>query len=1053
MQRTVTENNFKSIYPLLDPHRIPAGGGSSAQNVSVDHGVLRTRPPLTPGSALVSSDPIRRLLEYVRQTATPSVRHLVAQDSNLFVTTTTDQSWTSPQQLVASVSTMNPVRFQQFLDMLYFVDGESPVKYWAGGTAIGQIYPATNNGGASPTIDVSAYYTGTNSAILFITITLGGTPGIVTYPTFSWVIASAPGGTGTVYASGTGTIPVEATPPATTPAALGLGVILDWPIATYDTGDTFQCELLPIQNVTTLLNIPTPSGIPALTTLPADTLFPTRNQAPSGIGARLVGGSSAITAQPRARALASEWFAVHTAGYGAAPNVTVSSTSTDPNGTGFTGSLAQASETQIDGALVNFVFSDWFPLLTPIDVVTRGLYAPAHRSDQNASSSLMLEIVGNGDSVSGNANYGAIMYGATEFPLDLSSLNQLSVDFSIYGAKQLGVNSTYSSGGTLQKSYSSHLFFEFGPDNNGGAEHLKYAVEIPLSGVDIDGGFFTGTIDLTSVAPAARQNITCMAFSFYSGLAGVNTRLEFVSSSVTAVNPGIASTIDGGSPNCVGIIIDRVYVGTNTIAPGTYEFCYCYNQFQGLSRVMSPPSQISTIDILTDAASGICLGIPVGSEVTLGTNDQILVFVRGTTSADFQQIACLPGVSGQARYSYVWLGGIAEGTLVLDPYVNAPPVNATCLSEHRGRMCYAVGPWFYLSNRNDPTKVPNVPLLDLYDNLGGKYQIGREGGSITALVAVKDKTLIFRGKGIHVFSGERARDFDFQLVDDHWGTQIQETVQVIKDTAFWLDTSGTVCAWREGEPITEVLGGHESEEKAREIGCPVATYIRSLTAYQRANAFAVSQLQTPQYWLIFPPANGTTALAGVAVVYDLRTATWTIYENIPALCGMRAPYSNTPGIYLADVQTSTVTFAGEWYDMDTSAAWSWVSGALQPPVLALEPIPPSSIVERDKIIEQVTVLLKNMTGPGLSPQGYNQTPATTTGYSGIPSTIIVTVYNDGNPVASCTHTVAPDIRPEITWRPALICATGLVQVGVSGTGPVEIESISCRLDLRERVHG
>ena len=161
--------------------------------------------------------------------------------------------------------------------------------------------------------------------------------------------------------------------------------------------------------------------------------------------------------------------------------------------------------------------------------------------------------------------------------------------------------------------------------------------------------------------------------------------------------------------------------------------------------------------------------------------------------------------------------------------------------------------------------------------------------------------------------------------------------------------------------------------------------------------------------------------------------------------GVASVWSSGSTYVLGDTWTFTVIVscapewrAGEWYDQDATAAWSWISGALQPPVLALEPIPANSIIERDKIIEQVTVVLRATTGAG---------------YALPPTTVTVTVYSNGVAAAMSTHTITPDMRPEITWRPPLICAVGLVQVGVAGVGPVEIESISCRLELRERVHG
>ncbi|MHB9026200.1 MAG: hypothetical protein ACYC7E_18840 [Armatimonadota bacterium] len=131
MPTPMTLTTMTGIHQEADAAEIPDNACTACANVVFDKGTIRTRPgrarhSAVPDDALTAR--IRGLFQYANGNDTPQVRLLATIGDRVYATHAADQRFTSFLRLNTAVSTAHPVRFAQFNECVYFVDGAGNVK-------------------------------------------------------------------------------------------------------------------------------------------------------------------------------------------------------------------------------------------------------------------------------------------------------------------------------------------------------------------------------------------------------------------------------------------------------------------------------------------------------------------------------------------------------------------------------------------------------------------------------------------------------------------------------------------------------------------------------------------------------------------------------------------------------------------------------------------------------------------------------------------------------------------------------------------------------------
>lgn len=254
-------------HPELAPTAVPAGGCVDCANVRGGRGTLRLRPPRRRHTDLydgiiggVEGDgittymgPMRAITQYVDHRQTPHARLVIACGQSVYASQDAGQTLHVPLKLRMVLSPIGAVRFQQFHQHLYILDGSSRVSRWAGGSSYGTV-TLEKGVGPAPVVDETTHYTGTTGCLYTFTVTRGGFVKRSGMDDDEWAQFKfvQEGGSGT---SVSGIDVTETT-------AIDDGVVLRWPNVTFVEGDVYKLRCYDAAYVEVLTDIDAPSKAP-----------------------------------------------------------------------------------------------------------------------------------------------------------------------------------------------------------------------------------------------------------------------------------------------------------------------------------------------------------------------------------------------------------------------------------------------------------------------------------------------------------------------------------------------------------------------------------------------------------------------------------------------------------------------------------------------------------------------------------------------------------------------------------------------------------------------
>jgi hypothetical protein len=170
------------------------------------------------------------------------------------------------------------------------------------------------------------------------------------------------------------------------------------------------------------------------------------------------------------------------------------------------------------------------------------------------------------------------------------------------------------------------------------------------------------------------------------------------------------------------------------------------------------------------------------------------------------------------------------------------------------RVVYAKEGYLYISNKNNPTKVPNVnPATGTEDYWGWPQVAGDNGKPVVALGVwpqhdLSDKAhefiVIFKRGGVWLAWGQTQATFDMKVLPFAHGCLSQETVAIVGQHMLWLDKD-MVCA---------IIG-----DTPFEIGLPIKGALEKIPLAYQQQARAVVDSVRSLYLLVVPTATAATA--------------------------------------------------------------------------------------------------------------------------------------------------------------------------------------------------
>lgn len=357
--------------------------------------------------------------------------------------------------------------------------------------------------------------------------------------------------------------------------------------------------------------------------------------------------------------------------------------------------------------------------------------------------------------------------------------------------------------------------------------------------------------------------------------------------------------------------------------------------------------------------------------------------------------------NGQDAVSTWYLLNLPANLVILDPYLNAPPVGCSLLFPWRSRMIYVMGNVAYYSNVGDPTRCPQQTLASMSTTYGFYIQIGNAGNIVSAF-ALGEITYYLLARGMYVVYGYDATTIQEPAEhDSEVGCISHESLCKVPGVgAIWLDLNDIWLFTGQGKPT-----------------CLVDHWmLDQFTLSQKQGAFAVYDSDQSVYMLTFP---GTGDCGAVALWYHIRTGKWTKHAQQPGSCGLYSSFADTPGSYFAD------TTVGYLYQMNTGTTDDYVGSTAQPISWDWKS---KAFLATEKLarVNEVIALAALLTDEGSTP------PTLTLALNSFNGSLLLAQL--------CACTAGLDDYGQVKWKlPQNTCA--LYQLEVSGVGPAEIVAL------------
>jgi hypothetical protein len=793
-------------YPLAEPTRYPAemGVASACLNVLFDRRTIRAREARILAATIPSSvKHIRSLFPYNHHHLSPRARIVAAfTDGSISATDNDLQQFPERIDLAGDrLSQTNIIRAAQHGRYQYYVDGESLVHRWAGGSSIGMVYQNVGIG-PGPTVDEDSVYTGTTKLIYAVQITTAGARNDVTVDVPDGIVTGKFKWGHSVDGVTVGTGPVDIAENVT----LDNGITLKWDLAEYQSGDTWHFRCLPVDTLETIEDGAAPKSVPLVKTFPNIALADCKTASITGEG-------------PVPVAEDGRWHAMFLNAV-----------------TGFNGTAGY------DFATAYAPTNDYETLCT------RKLVQAANFRTGDGATAMEVAF----DTMVAN-----VVFDTAVWCMWKQGLKQ-SVDLSMCDKIQLNLmlatRQTGLTGGNV------HLFVEFDSINAG--QHLRNIREVPL--VDsLLNTIDTALVDVSDIPAEQRSDIRWVALALYTGDSGGGLLYELAGR--READDSTYGEDFTGSPQykmnvASTLVVDQmVGISSNRWFPSDeYQFLYTWGQWDGVTWVESPHSVIVNMVIPDETVALWEITIRADKSMGVGASDKINVYAIGGPLSAWRKIGDIFTKDTKVKeYVIHWQGQVDPDVDSYMPYVLAPPQGCGFIQLFRERMIYAKEDKIYISNKGEPRKVPQKALYELFDFYGATEVVGNEGGDVNAIGAVQRTAFLLKQQGVWMFTGDNAREWDLQQISHENGTVSPDSLAVYRGALMiWLDTSGDVYSATADGQIAP-LGADETGK------CMVGDFIRGLTSSQRATARGVADQHAKRYSLYFDSGSALTSTAVV----------------------------------------------------------------------------------------------------------------------------------------------------------------------------------------------
>jgi hypothetical protein len=254
--------------------------------------------------------------------------------------------------------------------------------------------------------------------------------------------------------------------------------------------------------------------------------------------------------------------------------------------------------------------------------------------------------------------------------------------------------------------------------------------------------------------------------------------------------PTVAATLTSGHGG--GTLVD--------LERATYDVKYTYMTARYSDLYEGSPSPQASITIASEADQ---LVVTVYPYANMPAGDVINVYVRPPTSPNADYYLVTQQTHNGTSDSYVLTlyntavdGLVPSGASVLIDYQNRPPSGISNILSTQTRMIYVKGNRIYISNANDPTRVPwDVTFDETGEQYGGYIDVG-DGTPITGLAMLNNEVMIFKSSGMWRMDPDpNLPNFGIYHLTSDVGCSSHESLAVVESGLWWFG-NGTVWAMR-----------------------------------------------------------------------------------------------------------------------------------------------------------------------------------------------------------------------------------------------------------------
>ena len=456
---------------------------------------------------------------------------------------------------------------------------------------------------------------------------------------------------------------------------------------------------------------------------------------------------------------------------------------------------------------------------------------------------------------------------------------------------------------------------------------LSLSVNLDLSGETAD-SWITRTIPLSSYSATQLRSMKVMAFDVdcIAAVTATSPRLEMT-----------AYTVLPSNDNGVTFIVDYISVDVtgSKFTPGAeYQFCYSYEWVDGEgTATQSASSPVSASFTIGGTVYNLTMALAIACEVLAesdfgneGVPDNIILYARGgSIGSEFHKIAAIVlgtlNTGSVTVFSYNWDGSFTNNPelVILPNFTPAPIAGCSLITEHRGRMIYAKGDVLYISNWDEPDKVPGEATVAQATTDGTWVRVGLDGSPIVGLGKLGSYLVIFKMRSCYMLEGDDLSTFTLVQISATHGCSSHESIAQL---------DGSMLVWRDGEHVWAWDGQQFSD-----IARPIRNLLKEHSLAQQMNSISCFDPLQRLYLLTVP---GSGDLAATTYSFEMLSSCWNpVWTAQPGSALCFAQTVKVAGLYAVDTAGVFRLFMGTVDALTGSTSqnidFSWVSGAIEEP--------------------------------------------------------------------------------------------------------------------------